>query len=682
MAGPPPPGKATLVLTFDLDKLAIGAGVAGLSSPLRQLLSAAPAGTEGALDWLPDLSLSDAETQLSLESGNLGAYVVVSDADGNPLASTWVFVAPAGAQPGAAIGLTLNSPVDLAATPLFGPLLSGVRITDLAVSYASAQFPGNLIDLPAGAPPVTGVPAGLGLTTTVDGNGSAQTFSLSSPDASASAAPAARARAAPADTAGTPAITWFDVQKELGPLTVDRVGVVAGGGTLGLALDASLDTDVVSIQLTGFAVAFDPASMASAPPSVSLDGLAVSVSADPVQIAGSLVRGQGADPEYDGSLLIRAGSLAIDAAGSYTVLDGAPSLFVFGVADGPFGGPPAFFVTGLAAGFGVNRALRLPTIGTLAAYPLIEAAGSSVGAPGAQGTSDALAALNSGGWVPPERGEYWVAAGVQFQSFALINGVLLATVEFGTELVIALLGLASLQLPSEADNGSADGPVYAYVEVALEAVLRPSDGVLAIEALLTPSSFVIDKSCHLTGGLAFYSWFGSNQHAGDFVFTVGGYNGLFTVPAWYPTVPRLGFSWQIGDTLAISGEAYFACDADGDHGRRPAVGDVRRRRAARLVHRPGGHHRLVAAVLVRLRDQHLDRRLLHRHDRLRQRHVHGGTRDIRPPVGTAAARPRPRGLVGDLLRHPDQHPERREHDPEPAAGHARQLARVRDHVAA
>ena len=121
--------------------------------------------------------------------------------------------------------------------------------------------------------------------------------------------------------------------------------------------------------------------MASAPPSVSLDGLAVSVSADPVQIAGSLMRGQRADPEYDGSLLIRAGSFAIDAAGSYTVLDGAPSLFVFGVADGPFGGPPAFFVTGLAAGFGVNRALRLPTIGTLAAYPLIEAAGSSAARP-------------------------------------------------------------------------------------------------------------------------------------------------------------------------------------------------------------------------------------------------------------------------------------------------------------
>ena len=91
-----PSGKATLVLTFDLDKLAIGAGVAGLSSPLRQLLSAAPAGTEGALDWLPDLSLSEAETLLSLESGNLGAYVVVADADGNALASTLVFVAPAG----------------------------------------------------------------------------------------------------------------------------------------------------------------------------------------------------------------------------------------------------------------------------------------------------------------------------------------------------------------------------------------------------------------------------------------------------------------------------------------------------------------------------------------------------------------------------------------------------------
>ena len=557
----------TLVLTFDLDKLAIGAGVTGLSSPLQKLLSQAPQGTQAALAWLPDLELSEAQTLLDFQKESIGAYVVVADADGNPLASTFVFITQDAGQPQAAVGLALDAPVDLAATPLFGTLLSGVRITDLGVTYATREFPEGAIVLPGGAPsPYPQVPSGFGLTVTVTANGSQQTFQLPPPDAAAPAASgtadaAARPGAAAAAAAAAPAVTWFDVQKSLGPLSVERVGLAAAGGTLGLAIDASLDTDVVSIQLTGFTVAFTPNAMTSAPPSVSLDGLAVAVDADPVQIAGALVRSQGPDGvEYDGALVIRTGSYGIDAAGSYTVLAGAPSLFVFGVADGPFGGPPAFFVTGLAAGFGVNRALRLPTISQLAAYPLIVAAGSSVVPPGTQGTQDALAQLNSGGWVPPTAGEYWVAAGVQFNSFELINGVLLATVEFGQDLVIALLGLASLRFPTLADAGDAgdQGPVYAYVEVALEAVLRPRDGVLSIEALLTPNSFVLDPACHLTGGLAFYSWFGGNPHAGDFVFTVGGYNEVFAVPAWYPSVPRLGFSWQLDDALAISGEAYFA----------------------------------------------------------------------------------------------------------------------------
>ena len=332
---------------------------------------------------------------------------------------------------------------------------------------------------------------------------------------------------------------------------------MAGSGALGLALDAALDTDVVSIQLTGFIITFTPGSMASVPPAVSLDGLAVAVDCGALQIGGSLVRTQGASGvEYDGSLLIRIGSYAINAAGSYTVIGGAPSLFVFGIAQGEFGGPPAFFVTGLAAGFGLNRALRLPAANQVATFPLIEAAAQGPGfAPaGVQGAQDALAQLNSGGWVPPTLGEYWVAAGVAFRSFEIINGFALVTVEFGQELVIALLGVAALQLPTEVDGG----PVFGYIEITLEAVLRPAAGVLSIEALLTPNSYVIDPACQLTGGIAFDLWFGSNPHAGDFVFTAGGYNPAFAVPSWYPTVPRLGFAWSLSDALQITGESYFA----------------------------------------------------------------------------------------------------------------------------
>ena len=123
--------------------------------------------------------------------------------------------------------------------------------------------------------------------------------------------------------------------------------------------------------------------------------------------------------------------------------------------------------------------------------------------------------------------------------------------EFGQDLVIALLGLA---LPTVRRRG----PPFAYVEIALEAVLRPKDGVFTLEALLTPGSYVIDPSGRLTGGMAFDLWFGANPHAGDFVFTVGGYHPLFTPPSWYPAVPRLGLSWHISDALKVTGDCYFA----------------------------------------------------------------------------------------------------------------------------
>jgi hypothetical protein len=41
--------------------------------------------------------------------------------------------------------------------------------------------------------------------------------------------------------------------------------------------------------------------------------------------------------------------------------------------------------------------------------------------------------------------------------------------------------------------------------------------------------------------------------------TLGGYHSAFHVPSNYPTVPRLGFNWQVTpDTLSLRGEVYFA----------------------------------------------------------------------------------------------------------------------------
>jgi hypothetical protein len=97
----------------------------------------------------------------------------------------------------------------------------------------------------------------------------------------------------------------------------------------------------------------------------------------------------------------------------------------------------------------------------------------------------------------------------------------------------------------------------ACAELAIKVTFTPATGLLAAEARLTDNSYVFSKKCKLTGGFAFYCWFGP-EHAGDFVVTLGGYHPKFVRPSHYPVVPRLGMRWPVSENLAMSGELYFA----------------------------------------------------------------------------------------------------------------------------
>ena len=104
---------------------------------------------------------------------------------------------------------------------------------------------------------------------------------------------------------------------------------------------------------------------------------------------------------------------------------------------------------------------------------------------------------------------------------------------------------------------------FAYIELDLEAVLKPAVGFFGLTALLSPNSYVLDPACHLTGGFALYSWFKDAPQpgplSGDVVVTLGGYHPAFKPPSWYPTVPRLGLQWNIPEAnLQIHGGVYFA----------------------------------------------------------------------------------------------------------------------------
>jgi hypothetical protein len=365
----------------------------------------------------------------------------------------------------------------------------------------------------------------------------------------------ALADAAPAGDGGH----WLNVQKSLGPLFVRRVGFEYDKGEVAALLDAGLTAGPIGISLNGMSVR----APLKAPhtPSFNLLGLGISMKEGDLTVNGAFVsmKPEGlADPnwEYGGQLAIETPSLSIAALGAYGKLNGNPSFFAFAVLDAKLGGPPFFFVEGLAGGFGYNRSLLLPTIDKVAEFPLVAAATASKGGPNPfAGKTEPTAALKvMEEYLPVQLGESWFAFGVQFSSFGLIETFALLTVAFGTDLEIGVVGLSSISVPPQSSE-----PI-GYAQLAMEVTYAASTGLLAVSAQLTPASFVLSRDCHLTGGFAFYKWFHPEGEieAGDFVVTLGGYHPGFDKPEPYPTVPTLGANWHVCENLDVKGGIYFA----------------------------------------------------------------------------------------------------------------------------
>lgn len=373
------------------------------------------------------------------------------------------------------------------------------------------------------------------------------------------------------DASGKPAdMVWIPVQRRFGPMTCNKVGVgVAVTGThlddpvIRVGLDGGVALGPLNIELDQLTVSVHLKS-AGAFSSYDLDlqGLTVSWVSGSVALSGGLVKVTHTDHtvSYDGEALLKAQNLALSAVGSFGSLpDGTTSLFVFAMLDAPIGGPPFFYVTGLAAGFGYNRALRIPTQNQVQDFPLV-AGVTNPRLLGAKPTRDpkspvptpdpasALGAMEA--WMPPERGEYWLAAGVQFTTFEVVHTNALLLVEFGHDLVVAVVGIATLKQPLE-------GTPWVYAELDVEVVFRPREGELLATAVLAPGSYVLTEAAHLTGGFAFAAWFGA-KHAGDFVLTLGGYHPAFQAPSHYPQEPRVGIDWKVGSEIVLVGGVYFA----------------------------------------------------------------------------------------------------------------------------
>ncbi len=353
-------------------------------------------------------------------------------------------------------------------------------------------------------------------------------------------------QAIPDTTTGDSAI-WLNIQKSIGPVHFERVGVEYRQSKLWVLLSASLTAAGLKISLDGLSLG-TPLDAFDLKP--ALRGLGIDYRNDFVEIGGSFsvvpAKDPNSEPEYSGAVTLKARGLTISAVGKYTTIDQHPSLFIFGLLDYPIGGPPFFFVTGLAAGFGYQRALAIPTIDRIGQFSLITAAQKN------SSFTDVLQNPNLAKEIPPAAGEHFLAAGVLFTSFKLVESTVLLFVAFGKRFELHLLGLSKMRMPAALEDAASTAvePV-AEVELAVKGSFIPDDGFLELRAQLTPTSYLFSKNCHLTGGFAFLCWFkpkpgvASTGPEGDFVLTLGGYHPAFHVPSNYPTVPRLGFNWQV-----------------------------------------------------------------------------------------------------------------------------------------
>ncbi|MFT5318633.1 MAG: hypothetical protein ACI8RA_001900 [Chlamydiales bacterium] len=349
---------------------------------------------------------------------------------------------------------------------------------------------------------------------------------------------------------------WVPIQRGFGPVYFNQIMATFEESKLKILLDVSLSVGNLIISLDGLSV---KSPLTELIPEFSLNGIGIDYRNPNVEVGGAFLRN---DNEYNGLALVKLKKLSLSAIGSYTTGPKPPSLFIYAVMDVILGGPPFFFVTGLAAGFGYNRKLIVPPIEEVSEFPLITEAKTPPPLPKADDRAgfiiEKFDKLRS--WIPPSPGEMFLVLGVKFTSFKIVDSVALIVLTHSKKHdEINILGASVILIPTQPKNqrGKKNQPL-AQLKMAFKVHFSPQEGLLSLESRINPKqSFILSKDCRLSGGFASYQWF-SGEHAGDFVITLGGYHPHFSVPSHYPNVPRLAFNWKVDKHISLKGSAFFA----------------------------------------------------------------------------------------------------------------------------
>ena len=174
---------------------------------------------------------------------------------------------------------------------------------------------------------------------------------------------------------------WLVIQRQLGPLYVERIGLnsteAAGSITsISLLFTGSVSLFGLSAAVDELSISWiggDPARVESW--AVDLRGLAVSADMAGVSLAGGLLKYvDNGQVSYVGMLVGRFAVYGLSVFGGSARWADGTSFFIFGGVNGPFGGPPAFFLTGIGGGLGINRGLVIPTdMSHFGDFPFIQA---------------------------------------------------------------------------------------------------------------------------------------------------------------------------------------------------------------------------------------------------------------------------------------------------------------------
>lgn len=344
-------------------------------------------------------------------------------------------------------------------------------------------------------------------------------------------------------------VRWHEINRRMAAAHLDRAGVGFSDMVLSVYLDGGVRLGPVDISAAGLSIGYD---LGKKSVRGNLNGLLLACDTEAFSISGAVFRdlspGEGIRMSFSGTVKVKLSKWGLQAVASYAVMeDGTVSFFVFLNASVFLQALPAIIITGIMGGLGINRRFRIPAAAEVESFPLLDMSGKKDG-------MQVLARLESAHALAPASGEYWAAAGMAFEACGLVKGNLLLAVLFGEEFQAALLGSAEITLPKGAGRENA----YAFLKIMLSAVLRPRAGIFQAEAAVSKDSFLLSKDCHLFGQAVCAVWFGENEHAGDFVLSIGGYHPAYRVPEHYPAVQPVGFSWQVDSHISAKGNAYMA----------------------------------------------------------------------------------------------------------------------------